>query len=108
MHLTATRAKITVQRAAGEETLLDMPYTFTEQRFYPVPRDGSAADVVLNSGDRLTTTCSYDNQTDQTITYGEFSEKEMCLMMLLAWPAGLLHDATAGTTGAQSDVVCGQ
>jgi hypothetical protein len=108
MHLTATRAQITVQRAAGEETLLDVPYTFTEQRAYPVPRDGSAADVVINSGDRLTTTCSYDNQTDQAITYGEFSEREMCVMMLWAWPAGRLHSAAAGTASTQSDVTCGQ
>lgn len=108
MHLTGTRAKITVQRAAGEETLLDVPYTFTEQRTYPLPRDGTAADVVIKPGDRLTTTCSYDNQTDQIITYGEFSEREMCRMMLWAWPAGRLHSAAAGVATTQPDVTCGQ
>lgn len=108
MHLTATHAKITVQRSAAEETLFDEPYTFTEQRTYPLPRDGKAADVVINSGERLTTTCSYDNQTDETITYGEFSEKEMCLMMLWAWPAGKLHSADAGTGVVQPDTTCGE
>jgi hypothetical protein len=108
MHLSATRAKITVQRAAGEETLLDVPYMFSEQRTYPLPRDRTAPDVVIQPGDRLTTTCSYDNQTDRVITYGEFSEKEMCLMMLWAWPAGRLHSVAAGTATTQSDVTCGQ
>ena len=47
MHLAATHAKITVQRAAGEETLLDMPCMFSEQRTYPLPRDGMAPNVVV-------------------------------------------------------------
>jgi Copper type II ascorbate-dependent monooxygenase, C-terminal domain len=64
--------------------------------------------VVINSGDRLTTTCSYDNRTDQAITYGEFSEREMCTMMLWTWPAGRLHSADAGTATTQPDVTCGQ
>jgi hypothetical protein len=73
-----------------------------------LPRDGSAADVVIRSGDRLTTTCSYNNQTDRVITYGEFSEREMCLIMVWAWPAGLLHSADSGTATTQSDVTCGR
>lgn len=107
MHRAGMRSQLRLERASGDAALLlDEPYTFMEQRAYPIPRDGSAADVLIQPGDRLVTTCGYDNQTDQTITYGEYTEQEMCLMMLWAWPAGLLRASTAGVLSAASDTNC--
>ncbi len=94
MHLTAVHSKLTVQRASGEELVVfDEPYAFKEQRIYALPRDGSAPHILIESGDRLTTTCSYDNQTDRPITYGVETQDEMCAMFLWVWPADRLHNA---------------
>lgn len=92
MHLTGVRSTLVLNRASGQQnTLLDEPYAFAEQRAHPL-RDASGADVVLNPGDTLTTICHYANDTDRPIEYGPRTENEMCEVPILAWPAGALHN----------------
>jgi hypothetical protein len=94
MHLTGRRTTMVVNRKSGEQiTVLDEPYDFLDQRTYTLPTDRSAADVVLNPGDTITTTCHYDNDTDASIEQGMRSEQEMCETGVLAWPAGALHNS---------------
>jgi hypothetical protein len=101
MHLTGVHSKLVLNRKSGEQlTLLDKPFAFQDQRTYAMPEDGSAADVVMNPGDTLTSTCSYDNTTDSTISVGEHAEDEMCLIGVLAWPAGELHNSLGSLLGA--------
>jgi len=104
MHLTGEHSKVVLNREAGEQiTLLDTDYDFWEQRSYVLPVDRSTPDVLLNPGDTLTSTCSFYNQTDETIDEGDRSEDEMCEFAVLAWPAGVLHNALGDLLGVLTD-----
>jgi hypothetical protein len=114
MHLTGERAKVVLNRKSGEKvTLLDKEFSFQEQRSYLMPEDRSMVDVVLNPGDTITSTCSFNNDTDKTINQGIESQDEMCNVGLLGWPAGKLHNAVGALlggvlpeTGGLADVAC--
>ncbi|HUH03345.1 MAG TPA: hypothetical protein VML75_15215 [Kofleriaceae bacterium] len=41
----------------------------------------------LAAGDQLTVTCTYDNTTGQTVTFGESSDDEMCFLGLAVYPS---------------------
>lgn len=95
MHLRGTRLETIVQRANGTtETLIDVPFDFNNQVLYQT-------DMVLSPGDKLLTTCHYQNDTDRTILPGPSSEDEMCLNDITAWPAGSLNTGITidGTKG---------
>lgn len=113
MHLHGAHSKLVLNRASGEKvTLLEKPFEFQEQRSYALPEDRATPDIIVNPGDTLTATCGYDNTTDGTIRVGENSEDEMCLLGLLAWPAGELHNSLGALLGPLSpfgdlaDVFC--
>jgi hypothetical protein len=66
--------------------MLDVPaYSFDNQVTTPL-------DVVVMPGDRLRTTCRYQNPGSATAYFGERTEDEMCFAFVLAWPAGALAD----------------
>ncbi|MEY4579803.1 MAG: hypothetical protein RL701_4506 [Pseudomonadota bacterium] len=91
MHQTGVHAKAVVKRADGKlETLFDQPYSFDDQRAVDMPPKGAPDEVLIRAGDSITTTCTFDNQTNQTITFGENTENEMCFFFTLAWPRGQL------------------
>lgn len=100
MHLTGVHAKMVLNRKSGEVvTLHDDAYDFLEQRSHPLPQDGSAAAVVVEPGDSITSTCTYDNTHDEAIPQGQRSQDEMCEMAVLAWPAGALHNQYSALVG---------
>jgi hypothetical protein len=72
-------------------SLLDVPnWNFESQTTHPV-------DLVVYPGDKLVTTCRYDNPSDKRVTYGERTEDEMCFNFVQVWPApGLENAAQAG------------
>jgi hypothetical protein len=85
MHARGVRLDTIVERADGtRETLLDVPYDFTNQITYET-------DLVLKPGDSLVTTCHFQNDTDRVIKEGPSTEEEMCMNVLTAWPAGSLN-----------------
>lgn len=50
------------------------------------------ADVIINPGDKLRTTCRFDNPSDKRVTFGERTEDEMCFNFLVTYPApGLVN-----------------
>jgi hypothetical protein len=65
----------------GEEVLLDVPYSFDDQRFYPV------GPIALAAGDRLDVTCIWNNDTGAPVSFGDSSDEEMCFAMLYRHPA---------------------
>ena len=86
MHSRATRFSLVIERTSGgRETLLDVPYDSNNQLMY-------ALDSVLNTGDSLTTTCYFQNDTDRTIIWGTGADDEMCGSNISAWPAGSLSN----------------
>ena len=84
MHARGVRLDTIIQRASGaRETLIDVPFSFENQIAYDV-------DQRLQPGDRMLTTCHFDNMTNRTILGGESSDDEMCINFVTAWPAGSL------------------
>lgn len=63
------------------------PFSSLEQRQYAL------GDVVLRQGDVLRTTCTFENTTSNTITFGEGSDDEMCINWVMTYPAGAMNCA---------------
>jgi hypothetical protein len=66
----------------------DKPFNFNTQ----LAHDLSA---ILEPGDSLTTTCTYQNDTPGVVRYGMRTEDEMCFNFVTAYPANLLQHGTA-------------
>jgi mono/diheme cytochrome c family protein len=100
MHTKGVHAKTIITRANGKvETMHDAPFSFQEQRKYPLPEDGSAADILINAGDKITYTCTWQNDTNRQITFGQNTTDEMCFYYIIAWPLGQLVDGSRGPEG---------
>lgn len=72
-------------------------FDFNAQVSYPTP-------LTLRPGDRLVTTCTYQNPRDVTVTTGTASESEMCFNFVTAYPAGALasKNLLGGSSSATS------
>jgi hypothetical protein len=82
MHKKGSHMKVDLTRAAdgGVQTLHDRPFDFDYQRTYVLD------DVVLQPGDKLTTTCTFSEPARQ----GKGTDDEMCYFFAIHWPAGAL------------------
>jgi hypothetical protein len=100
MHRTGVHAKLTLKRGSGPEMIVhDAPFSFDDQRKYILPEDGSAADLQVMPGDSLTATCSFKNDRNTPVTFGQNTEDEMCFFYVIAWPMGQLVNGTRGPEG---------
>jgi hypothetical protein len=83
MHQYATHQKVElIKSAGGTSVLLDRPYSFTEQAYYP-----QAPLVPVVGGDRFRVSCTYTNTSGSTITFGDSSNQEMCFTGMYLYPA---------------------
>ena len=82
MHQLGRHMKLEVKRADGGEieSWHDLPFQFEEQRSY------SMIGKTLYPGDVVKTTCSYQNDTSRTVTFGDGSDDEMCFHFLIYYP----------------------
>lgn len=86
-HRLAKHMKFSVERANGETIVMhDQSFNFEEQGQFELDEP-----ITLNKGDKLITTCTYDNDTDQTVTFGEDTGNEMCFNFALYYPEGALR-----------------
>ncbi|HKO93478.1 MAG TPA: hypothetical protein VJU61_20130, partial [Polyangiaceae bacterium] len=110
MHKTGVHARAILNRANGGAplTLIDDPFDFMEQSGFKEPRDGSAPDVLINAGDSIDVTCTFDNKTNQAKTFGSNTEDEMCFFYAMAWPRGQLRNGSQFSIvpGAEPEVNC--
>lgn len=84
MHARGRSLDTLIQRADGKtETLIDMPFNVDDQLVYDTP-------ATLHTGDKLLTTCHWQNDTDRTIVVGEGVEDEMCINFVTVWPRDAL------------------
>lgn len=84
-HKYAVHMTFKVKKKGGPEIVMhDQPFAFGEQGTYPVP----GGDLVVESGDVITTTCYYTNDTNKDIRFGESTENEMCFNFALYYPKG--------------------
>ncbi len=75
MHQLGRSAKLAITRGGAEECLLDIPaWNFHWQGNY-----GFQESTVLAPGDQLSVSCTWDNPTMSTVTWGEGTSDEMCL-----------------------------
>jgi hypothetical protein len=101
MHKTGTHMLTVINRASGgQETLVDQPFSFDSQVTYDVA-------AVINPGDSLLTTCSYDNTTTGAIGFGPSTTQEMCYDFLYAYPAHALdHPPTGMVVSSAATNLC--
>jgi hypothetical protein len=94
MHKLGTHLKSVVQRAAGgQDVMYDGDFSFQFQVLHDSP-------LLLQPGDSVTTTCSYQNSTDVAAAFGQSTDKEMCFNFTYAWPAHALDNPGAELGGA--------
>ncbi|HEX4338167.1 MAG TPA: hypothetical protein VH062_19800 [Polyangiaceae bacterium] len=93
MHKLGTHMKADIHRADGTtvDPLFNVDFDFNSQWGYDTP-------AILNPGDYVTTTCTYDNNTPNTVTFGETTESEMCYNFTYSYPAHSLISAGIHTT----------
>jgi hypothetical protein len=82
MHKLGVHAKLELTRAGQKSALHDAAFDFNDQRIYPLE------DFEIHDGDVLTTTCSYENDTGQTVSFGQNSDDEMCFNFVTYYPMG--------------------
>jgi hypothetical protein len=76
MHLLGTSLTFEVGPSADRLTKVfeRNPYDFDDQRLELI-------NLTLNAGDVTRVTCNYQNTTDQTVTFGESTNNEMCFLV---------------------------
>lgn len=104
-HKLATHMKFVVKRVDGTEIVMhDKPFSFEEQQSYAMPEE-----IILNTGDVVTTTCTYTNPSDANVRFGEDTGNEMCFNFAVYYPMNSLSCSNLpfdlgglfGGTGAQ-------
>lgn len=92
MHKAGTHGKVELIRANGQrEVILDEPFDFDNQITHTLPEP-----ITIMPGDRLNTTCSFQNRLNTPVAFGEGSDEEMCYFFTIAYPAGSLHNGRNG------------
>lgn len=95
MHQLGTHLKaIARPSGAAERVLLDAPYSFDEQLYYPV-----APELSLSTGDAVDVECSYENPGAESVLFGDSSLHEMCFAGLYRYPRAANSGITC-TTGS--------
>jgi Copper type II ascorbate-dependent monooxygenase, C-terminal domain len=82
MHQYATHQKVELIRGGSSTVLLDTPFAFEDQKYYP-----QSPVVTIRGGDRLAVACTYTNTSNTTLTFGDSSTKEMCFAGVYVYPA---------------------
>ena len=82
MHQLGVHIKTTATVSGEPMVLHDADYRFEEQ--YQVP----VGPLSLHAGDSITTECTYQNDTNETVKFGESSDTEMCFSILFRYPRG--------------------
>jgi len=96
MHKLGRHMKSVVTRKGGMmETVFDRPFDFNAQITYAL-----SPMIVLQPGDSITSTCTFDNMTDSAVPYGPSSDQEMCYNFTVSYPLGALNNGVTGLNGA--------
>lgn len=80
MHQLGTHFKATVTVDGVDTVIHDDAYSFDHQAFLPIEP------VTLNPGDSITTECTWNNTTPNSVGWGESSTTEMCFSIVYRYP----------------------
>jgi hypothetical protein len=98
MHKLGRHMNVVVTRKDGtKETVFDKNFDFNSQITY-------AADpkIVLQPGDAMTSTCTFDNDTNASVAFGPSTTEEMCYNFTMAYPAHALDAGNFSLIGAKN------
>lgn len=101
MHQLGVHLKTTFTMGGVDKVIHDGDYSFQEQ--YQIPLNPT---VTLHAGDKVTTECTYDNTTPNTVTFGESSDTEMCFSVLFRYPPQGQGICTGGAPTALNGPPC--
>jgi hypothetical protein len=80
-HMHANHVKATAHSSiAGDVVIHDRDYSFDAQLIYPIDA------VQMKQGDKLEVECTYDNNGDKPLAFGDSSLAEMCFAALFRYP----------------------
>lgn len=86
-HRLGRAMSFSVEKASGERIVMyEGRFDFEEQQAHPL-----TPFVQLESGDKVITTCIYDNTTDRAVSFGEDTDDEMCFNFASYYPMGALR-----------------
>jgi hypothetical protein len=93
MHRIGKRMQTAVKHADGMmETIFDKPFSFGNETHY-------FANYEVKPGETLQTSCTFNNDTDMGIPFGESSDTEMCYQFTFHWPAHTLSNGASSLLG---------
>lgn len=96
MHLLGTNMKSVVTKANGQtETIFDHPFLFDHQVNYFLNPG-----YVLQPGDKITSTCTFNNTTTAPVAFGQSTKQEMCYQFTFSYPYGALNNGVLSLIGA--------
>jgi hypothetical protein len=81
MHRLGRHFKTTVVAGGEERTVHDGPFQFDEQFQWRIDP------LELSAGDTITNVCTFENDTTETVTFGESTTTEMCFSLMFRYPA---------------------
>ena len=85
-HTYAVHHRFTLTKKDGTEVvMLDAPFQFGEQTSFGLDKP-----LVIETGDTITTTCTYTNMTSENIYFGDGTDDEMCFNFAMYYPKGAL------------------
>jgi hypothetical protein len=93
MHKIGKNMKTSVVHTNGMmETLFDKPFSFGNETHY-------YQDYELKAGEKLITSCTFNNTNEFGVPFGESSDTEMCYQFVFAWPAHALSNGAFSLLG---------
>jgi len=81
MHQLAVHQKVQFTHNGVTTDVHDMPYSFSNQQNWP-----QNPTLALVPGDHVNVVCTYDNNTNATVQFGDSSTAEMCFTGLYVYP----------------------
>jgi cytochrome c553 len=93
MHRIGKNMKTEVRKTDGSmETIFDKPFSFGNETHY-------YQNYELKPGEQLVTTCSFNNDNDFGVPFGESSDTEMCYQFVFSYPAHALSNGAGSLLG---------
>jgi hypothetical protein len=96
MHLLGTNMQSVVKHTNGMmETVFDHPFLFDHQVNYFL-----GSDYILQPGEQITSTCTFNNTTSAPVAFGQSTMQEMCYQFTFAYPYDALNNHVVSLIGA--------
>ncbi len=93
MHLLGVNMTSVVTHNGVDTEVFDKAFDFNHQIHYD-------ADVDLQPGDTITSTCTFNNNTSAGVPFGPSTSQEMCYQFAFAYPAHALDNGVLSLIGA--------